>query len=340
MSFNINNRRYTGSKFKLKNWIRDLIAQNCEDADSFCDLFAGTGIVTDAMIDDFNSFYINDLLFSNEVIYKAFFQNKNFSDQKIINFAKKYRNLDSEKIEDNFFSKHFGDKYFSNEDAKKIGFIRDDIQANKGKLNEREFSILLASLIFSLDRCANTVGHYEAFFRNGQRKSKFTFELIDPVIKGSSDNRKVNIYRKDANLLVDNISPDIFYIDPPYSSRQYSRFYHVLETIAKWDNPELFGEAKKPKPENMSEYCRAKAVDVFKELILSLKTKYIVVSYNNTYSSKSKSSENKMSLEQIEDILKLRGETKVFSTAHKAFNSGKTNFSDHKEYLFITKVGE
>ena len=31
--------------------------------------------------------------------------------------------------------------------------------------NEKEYNILLASLIYSMDRVANTVGHYDAYFK-------------------------------------------------------------------------------------------------------------------------------------------------------------------------------
>jgi len=58
------------------------------------------------------------------------------------------------------------------------------------------------------------------------------------------------------------------YIDPPYNSRQYSRFYHVLETLIKWDKPKLYGVALKPEPENMSDYCRNNARHKFSELNL------------------------------------------------------------------------
>ena len=127
------------------------------------------------------------------------------------------------------------------------------------------------------------------------------------------------------------------YIDPPYNSRQYCRFYHLYETLVKWDKPQLYGVALKPKPENMSLYCSTKAVNVFEKLIYSLNTKYLVVSYNNTYQSKSKSSENKIKLSQIETILSNCGETKVFERSHQFFNTGKTEFNNHKELLFITK---
>ena len=130
----------------------------------------------------------------------------------------------------------------------------------------------------------------------------------------------------------------MIYIDPPYNSRQYSRFYHVLENITCWRKPELHGVALKPDPENMSDYCRNKAKIVFKELIDSLDCKYIVVSYNNTYESKSSSSKNKMTLEDIETALSARGEVQRFETSHNFFNAGKTDFNDHKELIFIVKV--
>jgi adenine-specific DNA-methyltransferase len=81
-------------------------------------------------------------------------------------------------------------------------------------------------------------------------------------------------------------------------------------------------------------------LDYFRQLIYGLKSKFIVVSYNNTYSSKSKSSKKKMTLEEIKNVLNERGITKIFKTKHAAFNSGKTDFEDHMEMLFVTKVGK
>jgi adenine-specific DNA-methyltransferase len=96
----------------------------------------------------------------------------------------------------------------------------------------------------------------------------------------------------------------------------------------------------KPAPENNSIYCTTKAKDAFEDLAVQLNTNFIVVSYNNTYKSKSHSSENKIHLEEIEHILNKCGETKVFECSHRFFNTGKTEFDDHKELLFITRVNE
>ena len=276
MSFKINNRRYTGCKAKITNWINEIIDKECAGAESFCDIFAGTGVVTDAVINRFNKFIINDFLYSNEIIYYAFFGKQDYQLKKLLTLKEKYRNLDPIKLPSNYVSDNYGGKFFSEEDALKIGFIREDLEARKKSLNKREYAILLASLIYSYDRSANTVGHYEAYIKGKQIRSSFNFELINPVITGEDDPRDISIYRQDANKLIKKIKTDILYIDPPYSSRQYSRFYHVIETIVKWDKPQLFGAALKPAPENMSEYCSSRAIDAFTELIEFANCKYIL----------------------------------------------------------------
>src|SRR5690606_26987113 len=108
---------------------------------------------------------------------------------------------------------------------------------------------------------------------------------------------------------VRELQGDVVYIDPPYNSRQYSRFYHIYENLVQWKKPKLYGVALKPKPENMSKHCTVQARHSFKDLVENLKVKYIAVSYNNTYKSKSKSSENKIKFEEIIEILEGVGET-------------------------------
>jgi len=156
---------------------------------------------------------------------------------------------------------------------------------------------------------------------------------IDPI-----ETKNVIIFKEDANALAKKIKTDIVYIDPPYNSRQYSRFYHVLETLTKWDKPSLHGTALKPEPENMSAYCKVEAKDRLSELVKDLNAKYLVVSYNNTYDSKSNSSKNKITLAEIKNILTEKGETKVFEKDYRHFNAGNTDFKNHKEYLFVTTV--
>jgi len=331
--YNLANRRYIGSKSKLLTWIKDLVRQNTTGS-SFTDLFAGTGIVSEAFLDDFDILNINDFLFSNFIIYNGFFGSKNFDKNKLLKLEKKFQDIDPEKIEDNYSSINYGGKFFSLNDAKIIGYVRDYIE-HLIDLTFKEKSILLASLIYSVDKVANTVGHYDAYRKKIDLKDRFKFELIQPI---NTKNKSIHIYNSDANELSSQIESDIVFIDPPYNSRQYSRFYHVLENITIWDKPDLEGVALKPPVKNMSLYSKNNAPIVFDNLIKGLNCKYIVVTYNNTYNSKSNSSKNKISHDQILKSMDSVGSTKVFEKPFRFFNAGKSTFDQHKEFVFITKV--
>ena len=312
MMFDIQNRRYTGNKFKLMGWISKLIDEYCPDCNSFFDVFAGTGSVTDYLFEKYDRFIINDFLYSNNVIYKGFFLNEKYNSNKMANISKSYNEIEKSKLRENYVSKNFGDKFFNRQDAKKIGYIREDIEKKYKRkyINKKEYYILLSSLLYSFDKIANTCGHYDAYRKIKYIPESFYFDLINP--KKIDNEKLIEIYREDSNKLVDEIKADIAYIDPPYNSRQYSRFYHVMENIVLWKKPKLYGIAMKPEEENMSEYCKVSAPVAFNDLIQKLNVKYIVVSYNNTYDSKSSSSKNKITLDEIETILSNKGETRKF----------------------------
>jgi len=332
-AIDISNRRYIGGKAKLLDWIFNLIEKECSGK-SFADIFAGTGVVSARAASFYKEIILNDLLHSNFVAYKGFFSQEKYDRTKVLNLVGYYNSITPNKVKANFFSKNYGGKYFTVSSAKLIGFIREDLKRRRSQLSDKEYYILLTSLLYSADKIANTVGHYDAFFSKIVADKKFIFRVIEPLIKAG----KVLIHQEDANTLVRKIKADIVYIDPPYNSRQYSRFYHVLETLALWDNPKLTGVALKRPTENMSEYCKIKAPVIFEDLIKNIDAKYIVVSYNNTYNSKSSSSKNKIKLSDIERILGAKGKTKIFRKSHQFFNAGNTNFDDHQELLFITKV--
>ena len=331
----IESRRYIGNKAKLTDWIMDTISKETKDVHSFCDLFGGTGVVASRALKLYDRVIVNDFLYSNEILYQAFFGRGEWDRGRVGEFIREWNDLDADNLEENYFSENYGGKFFGEKTSRVIGYIREQIEVRREELTEKEYAILIASLIYSIDRLSNTVGHFDAYIKKPITETKPVFRMIDAA---SYDG--VKIYREDANILAEDVEADLFYLDPPYNSRQYSRFYHVYETLVKWDAPELFGTALKPAPENMSRYCTTRARDAFKDLVGKMKARYIVVSYNNTYHSKSKSSENKIRLEDIEKILNEAGETKVFEHSYQAFTTGKTEFSDHKELLFITKVDD
>lgn len=331
----LGSRRYIGSKAKLSDWIMELIDAETDHIRTFTDLFAGTATISSQALVKYEKVIINDFLHANNIIYKGFFEAGDWDRKKVSDIITRYNSLDPEVLDDNYFSENFGGKFYEYNVSKLIGYIRQDIEDMKDKLTEKEYNILLATLIYNIDKLANTVGHFDAYIKKPIKPQPLRLRLID--VKSFAN---VEIHREDANQLARQIKSDLVYIDPPYNSRQYCRFYHLYETLIKWDKPKLYGVALKPEPENMSTYCTVKAKDSFEDLVMNLDTRYLVVSYNNTYKSKSNSSENKIKLEEIAEILNRCGETKIFECSHRFFNAGKTEFDDHKELLFITKVND
>lgn len=333
----INNRRYLGSKNKLLGFIKYIIKENCAEYNSFLDIFGGTGVVANAFNEEDTKIYVNDILKSNYCSYSAWFSNEKFNNEKIDKIIKNYNEVKN--IEDNYFSENFGNRYFSMNDAKKIGMIREDIETKykNEEINLREKNILITSLMYSADRIANTVGHYDAFIK--KNKINDCFKMIPLDIKNDNRNIGNEIYNMDCNQLARQIKTDIVYIDPPYNSRQYSDAYHLLENLAEWKKPEVYGVAKKMDRTGLkSDYCTIKAADAFKDLVQNIQAKYILVSYNNMGEKGVGRSQAKISDKEILEILENRGNVKIFETGYNTFTTGKTNIQDHKERIFFCEV--
>lgn len=329
------NRRYIGSKTKINEAISSVF--NDLGGDSFLDLFAGTATVSYNNLNNFKEIGINDFLFHNFVIYNAFFSSESFDEKLIIKTIKAMNNIE---YNENIFSKLYGGKFFSNEDASKIWEARMMVENMKKTITTREYYILVSIIVFAADKASRSVGHFESFLRSSKFK-KVVFKNLELA----SLKNIFSITNEDSNKLVKTTQKtyDIVYIDPPYNSRQYAYFYHVLETIALFimnDKTKTVGVSAKPEYiyDKTSNYSKSVAPKEFERLINDLDCKNIVVSYNNTFNPSSSSSKNKISYEQMVSILKKKGKLEVKEVPHKFFNAGKTKFKNHKEYLFIVKV--
>ncbi len=355
--FKLANRRYLGAKTRLLSQLDEALSPFlCGLKDGvFFDAFSGTGVVGEHFLrkSEFSELILNDLLYSNFVIFNGFFKfNGDFSRLELI--AKRLNEMAQKQKSENFFGENFGGSFFSQNDASKIGLIRDTLDKffSSGEICKSEFYVLLASLLYSADRVANTCGHYDAF-RRVETSDKFRFELILPLWLDKKDKNEKNekpakqvvVAQKDANLLAKELlradmALDVAFIDPPYNSRQYSRCYHFLETLAKNDKPKLSGVAKKPMAENLSEYCTMGAAAAFEELVATLakKCKILAVTYNNTTSANARSN-IRVSFSQVSQVLQKFGRLSVCEFDFEPFNAGKTKFDGHKEVLFVCECG-
>ena len=207
----IEKRRYIGCKAKLIDWIFDTIQREAVGALSFCDIFAGTGVVASRAIELYNSIVINDFLVSNNVIYRAFFECGEYDEVKVNKIISEFNALDDNEIEENYFSRNFGGKYYDYVTSKRIGYIRNRIEEIKDTLTAKEYNVLIATLIYNIDRIANTLGHFDAYIKKNIRQQQL---ILKPIDVRCCPN--VEIYREDSNVLARTISADVVYIDPPY----------------------------------------------------------------------------------------------------------------------------
>lgn len=330
--FQLQNRRYLGNKYKLLGFIEDIISEKCGMINSVCDIFAGTGVVGERFNSPEIKIISNDFLSANYVCLQAFLGTSEDIKENISRKIERLNNMNTE--EENYFSRHFGGTYFSEENARKIGVIREEIEKISESNDEK--NILICSLLYAMDKVANTVGHYDAF-----RKELDMLQPIKLMIPSIDyhNNENNEIYKEDANTLIRKISCDVLYIDPPYNSRQYSDAYHLMENLAEWKKPDVVGIAKKMDRAHIkSAYCLKNATQAFEDLISNANCNHILLSYNNTGDSKVGRSNARMNDRDILRILKNKGDVEIFEKDYKAFTTGKSNGDNNAERIFYCKV--
>lgn len=330
----INNRRYLGNKYSLSDFIRRTVEENCSNVKVVADVFSGTGAVSNAFKD--KQIITNDLLYSNYISNYAWFYPQDYNQEMIVSLIYEYNQVETS--ESNYMRDNFDNTFFSADDCSKIGYIRENIEQKfiEKKINFKEYSILITSLLYAMDKIANTVGHYDAYRKNVEFDKELILNVLLPEKNLNNDNKCFN---ENANDLIKNIECDLLYLDPPYNSRQYSDAYHLLENVARWQKPEVFGVARKMDRSSLkSDYCMIGATDALEKLVKDSYARYILLSYNNMSEKGVGRSNAKISDEDILRILGNKGKVTVFEEGYKTFSTGKSNIKDNKERLFLCEV--
>lgn len=316
---------YIGSKTKLSSWIKSEILKFCNDDlknKIFCDIFAGTGAIGRIFKQDVKK------IISNDLEYYAFVLNQNYikNCEILPNLNNLIEKLNKAKPKKGFIYKNYSQNskrlYFTNYNAQKIDAIRFEINNLKDKISISEYYFLLASLLESSDKVANTASVYGAFLKNF-KKSALQDIILKPANFEISQNKN-EVFNEDANFLIKQISGDILYLDPPYNARQYGANYHLLNTIAFYDN---FIPKGKTGLRNYkkSKYCSKIFVKTeLENLIKQAKFKYIFLSYNN---------EGLLSWQEIREIFSKFGKYDLISKEYNHFKADNTrkNLSNKTE---------
>lgn len=275
--------------------INDVIDENIGDITSVTDIFSGSTVVSDSFKRKGYRVISNDFLYFSYAIARGTVglnRRPSFGKLKVGDPIKYLNELTWEKagvnIQDCFIYKNYSPNenckrmYFQKENALKIDVIRQTIQKwyDDGLINESGYFYLLAALINAVPFVANITGVYAAYLKYWDVRTNNKLELVKPIIYSNSKrNACLNCDYTEAL----NKKTDLLYADPPYNSREYLPNYHILETIARYDNPEIYGVTGMRNYDNQkSEFCKKSTVkSAFERLIKGSKSKYILISYNN-----------------------------------------------------------
>ena len=332
-------RKYLGSKRLLRQWIADRIRSSVGAPRSFVDGFCGTGAVGLAMAAR-GAVRITavDMLRSNCIILRGFLE----SGERIPALVEQLNALPSRS---GYISASYAGTYFTEENCGRMDAIREEIARRhaQGEITGGEHDALLSSFLLAADRVANTLGQYDAFLKNigadnrigGKHLvdervgSPFLLRLLEPL-----PGIELEVIEGDMIALAPGITADVAYYDPPYNGRQYCDNYHVLENLARWEKPPLYGKTRKfDRAALRSPFSqRAHAADALRQLVAGTRAAHLFLSY---------SSEGILSREEIHALLSSRGETRVTEIPYPVFGNG-AGVSVRRsviEYLFHLVTG-
>lgn len=339
--FSLFNRKYLGSKRELAQRIREAIIATSGTPDSFFDGFTGTGAISAAMlVTGIKKLIVCDNLFSNTVILDGFFEAG--TDHKKL-FLQSIDRLNALPGKEGYITAHFADIYFTRPNCLVMDAIREEIESmrRRGNVPHTVIHSLLASFLLAADRVANTLGQYDAYLKHidsrGYQNKKHvtdtrvheTFTLRALTFFPSLPHE---IYTADILRIIDDVQADTAYFDPPYNWRQYCDNYHILENIARWEKPAVFGKTKKFKRDGLkSDFSsRRKAKNALETLLEKVKSPHVYISYN---------SEGIVAKTDITSMMSRYGAVKCFEFPYPVFGKG-AGVSRRRlvnEYLFYVQ---
>ncbi len=328
---------YIGSKYSLlpflESTIEGIAGENGKNR-VFADLFAGTGVVGAAFKQKGYE------VIANDIQYYAYVLNRHLIENQPPLSSEKLSSLNGLEGRDGFVYRNYcagsgsGRNYFTDGNGRRCDAMRMELDRllSSQAISEDEYFYYLSGLIDSIDKVANTASVYGAYLKHIKASAKKELVLeLPPVIEGE----RGRVFCQDINELIDEISGDVLYLDPPYNARQYCSNYHVLETIARYDHPELTGVTGLRDAEEdglKSAFCSKRLVArAFEDLIARARFKYIFLSYNN---------EGLMSLDLIRQIMERYGKYDQATSQYRRFRADKEEARNHKadkttEYLHI-----
>lgn len=225
------------------------------------------------------------------------------------------------------------------------------VDAIRGAIRDKNLpplleSICLTSLIEAADRVDSTCGVQMAYLKSWAKRAHNPLELRVPDLLPQAAAGPGKATRLEAEAFVAQHEADIAYLDPPYNQHSYLGNYHVWETLAAQDEPEVYGVAQKriDVKTRKSRFNRKTTFrQAFEELIAAIQARTLVVSFSD---------EGYLDRDDLVEILASRGRVAVHATDYKRYvgaqigihnlkgeKVGRVSHLTNTEYLFVVDVG-
>ena len=326
--------KYMGGKREMLEDIGQAVSGMNLNATDFCDLFAGTAIVSYAFSDEFNvisndiqaySSIFGNTYFSNFAVYgepeivvkqimeecdTAARENYALFSEHVFHYDDNIDFISMERIENaqmslmnkefgrgfSFFMRYYSGTYWSFEQCLWIDSIRKVAESHS---NSTLFYLIMSSLVFAMSYCAQSTGHFAQFRTLTKKNYKSVLLYRQKSISVLFKKKLLELlsvlnhplpygFRSSSLDYVDCISTlkpnTIVYADPPYSSVHYSRFYHALETIVRYDHPKLEYKGRYREGRYQSPFDQKSGVaNAFRRLFESIRIQrcHLLLSYSD-----------------------------------------------------------
>lgn len=206
------------------------------------------------------------------------------------------------------FTKYYSGTWWSAEQCVWIDAIRqilDKLLAD-GAIEKPDFDLGLTCLMHAMAYCSQGTGHYAQYrdaktassmkdinkYRQASLPALFT-RKFGPLVawnQASVVPLQHKLISEDYRSALANIPPSVIYADPPYAFVHYSRFYHAIETLVRYDYPDLQQKAgtlvkgRYREDRHQSPFSiRSQVASAFCELFQGVKSSgsNLVLSYSN-----------------------------------------------------------
>jgi adenine-specific DNA-methyltransferase len=317
------------------------------------DLFSGSGVVARFFKAHAGVLWANDLEPYAETINRCYLANK--SELPLAELGDRYgfilSRLEQEPLRRGFLAELYAPRddreirdgervFYTSRNASYLDTARQYIE----DLDTALRPFFLAPLLAEASVHANTAGVFKGFYKDratGRGRYGGAGDYALNRIKGnialpfpvwSNFECPVHIYRKDANLLAEEIDEvDLAYLDPPYNQHPYGSNYFMLNLIQSYKRPELLSPVSGiPAGWNHSRYNKkGSALQALTELVEKIKAKFLLISFN---------SEGFIGSREMKSLLEKNGKVVILETPYNTFR-GSRNLKKRrlhvKEYLFL-----